>query len=87
MWIVELLYVKVLILVHNLDVMHQECNIGESILSTCMGFVDKTKDNHKARVVKIVHSSSEMVLRTTKHTVMYLGSSPSLDIIVQCPVV
>jgi hypothetical protein len=34
---------------HNLDVMHQECNDGESILSACMGFIDKTKDNHKMR--------------------------------------
>jgi hypothetical protein len=34
---------------HNIDVMHQERNVGESILSTCMSFVDKTKDNHKAR--------------------------------------
>jgi hypothetical protein len=31
------------------DVMHQEHNVGESILSTCMTFADKTKDNHKAR--------------------------------------
>jgi hypothetical protein len=29
--------------------MHQEHNIGESILSTCMTFTDKTKDNHKVR--------------------------------------
>jgi hypothetical protein len=34
---------------HNIDVMHHEHNVGESILSTCMSFVDKTKDNHKAR--------------------------------------
>jgi hypothetical protein len=34
---------------HNIDVMHQERNVGESILSTCMSFTDKTKDNHKAR--------------------------------------
>jgi hypothetical protein len=45
----ELPYVKALILMHNLDVMHQEHNVGESILSTCMSFMDKTKDNHKAR--------------------------------------
>jgi hypothetical protein len=45
----ELSYVKALILMHNIDVMHQECNIGESILSTCMTFMDKTKDNHKVR--------------------------------------
>jgi hypothetical protein len=34
---------------YNIDVMHQECNIGESILSTCMTFMDKTKDNQKVR--------------------------------------
>jgi hypothetical protein len=34
---------------HNINVMHQEHNVGESILSTCMGFTDKTKDNQKAR--------------------------------------
>jgi hypothetical protein len=34
---------------HNIDVMHQEYNVGESILSTCMTFTDKAKDNHKAR--------------------------------------
>jgi hypothetical protein len=28
---------------------HQECNVGESILSICMSFADKTKDNHMAR--------------------------------------
>jgi hypothetical protein len=39
----------VLILMHNIDVMYQECNLGESILSTCMSFADKTKDNRKAR--------------------------------------
>jgi hypothetical protein len=45
----ELLYAKVLILMHNIDVMHQERNVDERILSTCMTFVDKIKDNHKAR--------------------------------------
>jgi hypothetical protein len=34
---------------HNIDVMHQECNVGESILSTYMAFMDKTKYNHKTR--------------------------------------
>jgi hypothetical protein len=38
-----------LILMHNIDAMHQERNVGESILSTCISFVDKTKNNHKAR--------------------------------------
>jgi hypothetical protein len=45
----ELLYVKALILMHNIDVMHQKCNVGESILITCISFADKTKDNHKVR--------------------------------------
>jgi hypothetical protein len=31
---------------HNINVMHEEHNFGESILSTCMAFTDKTKDNH-----------------------------------------
>jgi hypothetical protein len=39
----ELLYAKALILMHNIDVMHQERNVGE------MAFADKTKDNQKAR--------------------------------------
>jgi hypothetical protein len=34
---------------HNIDDMHQERNISESILSTCMSFIDKTKDNQKVR--------------------------------------
>jgi hypothetical protein len=38
-----------LILMHNIDVMHPECNMGESIISTCMGFPGKTKDNMKVR--------------------------------------
>jgi hypothetical protein len=33
---------------HNIDVMHQERNVGEIILSTCMAFADNTKDNYKA---------------------------------------
>jgi hypothetical protein len=45
----ELPYVKALILMHNIDVMHQEHNVGESILSTCIAFADKIKNNHKAR--------------------------------------
>jgi hypothetical protein len=45
----ELPYAKALILMHNIDIIHQERNVGESMLSTCMAFADKTKDNHKAR--------------------------------------
>jgi hypothetical protein len=45
----ELPYMPVLILMHNTDVMHQECNMGECIISTCMGFLRKSKDNMKAQ--------------------------------------
>jgi hypothetical protein len=45
----ELPYMSALILMHNIDVMHQEYNMGESIRSTCMGFPGKTKDNMKAQ--------------------------------------
>ena len=38
----ELLYFKALILRHNIDVMHQECNVAKSIVMTCMNFIDKT---------------------------------------------
>jgi hypothetical protein len=33
------------------------------------------------RVVKIAHSSSEVVLQTTKHMVIYPSSRPSLEVI------
>jgi hypothetical protein len=45
----ELPYMPTLILMHNIDVMHQEHNMGESIISTYMSFLSKTKDNRKAR--------------------------------------
>jgi hypothetical protein len=45
----ELSPAKVLILMHNIDIMYQEHNVGESILSTCMGFADKKKDKQKSR--------------------------------------
>jgi hypothetical protein len=38
-----------LILMHNIDVIHQERNMSESIISTCMGFMGKTKENMKAQ--------------------------------------
>jgi hypothetical protein len=43
----ELPYSKSLILMHNIDVMHQECNVAESIVMMCMDFLDKTKDDKK----------------------------------------
>jgi hypothetical protein len=41
----------------------------------------------KNRVVNIVRSSSEMVLRTTKHIIIYPSSGPSLEVITLRPVV
>jgi hypothetical protein len=41
----------------------------------------------KNRVVKNVHSSFEMVLRTTNHTMIYPGSFPSSKVIVIHPAV
>jgi hypothetical protein len=37
------------------------------------------------RVVKIVHFCFEVVLRTTKHTIFYLGLGPSIEIIALRP--
>jgi hypothetical protein len=44
----ELPYVKALILMHNIDVMHHERNMDESIISICLNITNKTKDNPKA---------------------------------------
>jgi hypothetical protein len=38
-----------LILMHNINVMYQERNMDESIISTCMSFLGKKKDNMKVR--------------------------------------
>jgi hypothetical protein len=46
---------------HNIDVMHQERNVGESILSTYMNLGDKTKDNINARkdLAKLCNQSTQ----------------------------
>jgi hypothetical protein len=45
----ELPYAHALILMHNIDIMHQERNVAESIVSTCMDITSKIKDNFKAQ--------------------------------------
>lgn len=45
----QLPYFKKLLLPHNIDVMHNEKNMGEAIWNTCFDIADKTKDNVKAR--------------------------------------
>jgi hypothetical protein len=74
----ELPYMSALILMHNIDVMHQKCNMGESIISTCMGFPGKIKDNMKARrdLVELCNHPS-LVLKINggkPHTSFYLKS-------------
>jgi hypothetical protein len=45
----ELPYAKALILPHNIDLMHQERNIEESIMSMCLDVPGFVKDNVNAR--------------------------------------
>jgi hypothetical protein len=42
-------YVKALILPHNIDLMHQEQNIVESIISMCLDVTGFMNDNMNAR--------------------------------------
>jgi hypothetical protein len=42
-------YAKALILPHNIDLMHQKCNIAESIISMCFDVIGFSKDNINAR--------------------------------------
>jgi hypothetical protein len=66
----------VLILMHNIDVMHQESNMSESIISTCMNFLGKTKDNINARkdLAELCnHPSLKLKVTGGKpHTLFYL---------------
>jgi hypothetical protein len=45
----ELPYAKALILPHNIDLMHQEWNVAESIRSLCLDVTGFIKDNMDAR--------------------------------------
>jgi hypothetical protein len=40
---------EALILAHNIDLMHQERNVAESIISMCFDFTRQSKDNFQAR--------------------------------------
>jgi hypothetical protein len=46
----ELLYVKALILPHNINLMHQEWNIAKSIISMYLDVTGVTKDNINVRL-------------------------------------
>ena len=45
----ELPYAEALILPHNVDLMHQERNVVETIISMCFDFTGQTKDNINVR--------------------------------------
>jgi hypothetical protein len=45
----ELPYAKALILPHNIDLMHQKCNIAENIISMCFDVTSFSKDNINVR--------------------------------------
>jgi hypothetical protein len=45
----ELPYAKALILPHNINLMHQEHNVVESIISMCLDVTNFSKDNINAR--------------------------------------
>jgi hypothetical protein len=45
----ELFYAKALILPHNIDLMHQECNVAESIIGICIDVTHFLKNNINAR--------------------------------------
>jgi hypothetical protein len=49
MWTVGPSLCEGLILMHNIDVMHLEQNVSESLISPCMNITNKTKDNPKSR--------------------------------------
>jgi hypothetical protein len=66
----ELPYSKALILMHTIAVMHQECNIAESIVMTCMDFPDKTKDN------KIAMKDMAMICHRPSLELLEHGSKP-----------
>jgi hypothetical protein len=45
----ELPYAMALILPHNINLMHQECNIAKNIISMCFDVTSFSKDNMNAR--------------------------------------
>ena len=64
----QLPYFHKLLLRHNIDVMHNEKNLGEAIWNTCFDIPEKTKDNAKARkdLAQICNRPSQhLKLKTT----------------------
>jgi hypothetical protein len=61
-----------LILVHNIDVMHQESNVVEALIHTYMHF-EKTKDNLKARrdLAMLCDRPTQVLMTTVSRHVPY----------------
>jgi hypothetical protein len=64
----ELPYWESLLIHHNLDVMHIEKNICESLLGTLLGLAGKCKDNEKARL-----DLQELGIRKDQHPLLEKG--------------
>jgi hypothetical protein len=58
----KLPYAKILILPHNINLMHQERNVAESIISLCLDVTSFTKDNVNARKDLADHPSLQAKL-------------------------
>ncbi|CAN6332354.1 unnamed protein product [Urochloa humidicola] len=64
----QLPYWKSLLIRHNLDVMHVEKNICESLLGTLLGLASKSKDSEKARL-----DMQELGIREDQHPLKEKG--------------
>jgi hypothetical protein len=71
----ELPYAKVLILPHNIDLMHQEHNVAESIISMCLNIKDKTKDKNRCRLNSSVNRRT--YVRSSAYYIKFDGLPPT----------
>ena len=56
-------YWKINLIYHNLDIMHSEKNVIDSIFNTIIDIKDKIRDNAKAKMdTKDIHKYSELDL-------------------------
>jgi hypothetical protein len=63
----ELPYSKALILMHNIDVMHQERNVAESIVMTCMNFPKKKNQKTIKSEKRLGYDLSPAISWTISH--------------------
>jgi hypothetical protein len=71
---------------HNNNTMHQERNSTESIVMTCMNFLEKSKDNKKARkdLAMICHRPSLKLSAcgSKPHALFYLRAKKRKEVMV-----